>query len=110
MGLEQGKRFEVPGVEHLSTIYSIKEKLNGNQRFALDLNQTNFQYFEKKIHNSQIDLALGPESGFIEKEISYLESLGFQSISVSDNNLRTEIALTFILSQLEFILSKITRT
>jgi 16S rRNA (uracil1498-N3)-methyltransferase len=110
LGLEQGKRFEVPDVEHLSAIYSIKEKLNKNKRFVLDLNQKPFQYFENAILDNQIDLALGPESGFIEKEISYLESLGFQSISVSQNNLRTEIACTFILSQLEFVLSKITRT
>ncbi len=47
--------------------------------------------------------AVGPEGGWIEKELASLEGIGFQRISVSKATLRTEIALAATLAQWEML-------
>ncbi|HRG76781.1 MAG TPA: 16S rRNA (uracil(1498)-N(3))-methyltransferase, partial [Leptospiraceae bacterium] len=50
-----------------------------------------------------IQIILGPESGLIAEDIDYFLSLGFQTISVSENILRSEVALSFFLAQIELL-------
>jgi len=47
-------------------------------------------------------LALGPEGGFIPDEISALESIGFQSVSLGPRVLRTDTALAALAGRLYF--------
>jgi len=47
-------------------------------------------------------LALGPEGGFIPDEISALESIGFQSVSLGPRILRTDTALAALAGRLYF--------
>lgn len=45
---------------------------------------------------------LGPESGLVPEELDFWKKRGFSGIRVSKRVLRTETALAFLLSQLEF--------
>lgn len=46
-------------------------------------------------------IAIGPEGGWIDKELATLEEHGFQKVSVSKSILRSEIALAATLAQWE---------
>tara|TARA_R110002096_G_scaffold436038_2_gene665835 strand:- start:103665 stop:104381 length:717 start_codon:yes stop_codon:yes gene_type:complete len=48
-------------------------------------------------------IAIGPEGGWIAKELETLEQYNFQSVSISKAILRTEIALAAILAQWELL-------
>ncbi len=48
-------------------------------------------------------IAVGPEGGWIAKELSSFEGCGFQKISVSSSILRSEIALAATLAQWEMV-------
>ncbi len=50
-----------------------------------------------------VTFAIGPEGGWIEKELASLEGIGFQRISVSQATLRSEIALAATLAQWEML-------
>jgi 16S rRNA (uracil1498-N3)-methyltransferase len=50
-------------------------------------------------------IAVGPEGGWIAKEIASLEQSGFQKVSISKAILRSEIALAAILAQWELLTS-----
>lgn len=50
-----------------------------------------------------VTFAIGPEGGWVEKELASLEGIGFQRISVSQATLRSEIALAATLAQWEML-------
>jgi RsmE family RNA methyltransferase len=50
--------------------------------------------------NEPCTLVLGPEGGFIPNEISALERVGFQTVSLGPRILRTETALAALMSRL----------
>lgn len=48
--------------------------------------------------------ALGPEGGFIERELASLAGLGFQPLRLASGVLRSEVAVNVLLGQLELLL------
>ena len=54
-----------------------------------------------EINIDEINLAVGPEGGWVPYEIDMMESLGFKKFSLSRWTLRVETALTACLSQIE---------
>jgi len=50
--------------------------------------------------NQQTTLVIGPEGGFINKEIETLEQIGFQTVNLGKRILRTETAVPAIISRL----------
>lgn len=50
-----------------------------------------------------VSFAIGPEGGWIDKELTSLEAVGFMRISVSSATLRSEIALAATLAQWELL-------
>ncbi len=106
LGLEQGGRVVAPKIQVLKNKYKIKEHLTSGNRFLLDFNSkylTNLlQDFDFK---NTVQIVLGPESGFIDEDILFFQTLGFEKITVSENILRSEVALSFFLAQFELLKS-----
>ncbi|RHX86553.1 16S rRNA (uracil(1498)-N(3))-methyltransferase [Leptospira stimsonii] len=113
-GMEQGKNIFLPKVEldfknSLETILSEMEtKQNVHFRFLLDrkgksISRIIEEYHSKNTEYSHIRMfvAIGPESGFVKKEVDFWKGNHFESVSVSDKILRTETAVAFLLSRLE---------
>lgn len=48
--------------------------------------------------------ALGPEGGFVERELASLAELGFQPVRLATGVLRSEVAVSVLLGQLELLL------
>ena len=48
-------------------------------------------------------VAIGPEGGWIDRELASLEGLGFQRVQLGEAVLRVETAVTSILSQLALL-------
>ena len=56
--------------------------------------------------NDSIIIAIGPEGGFSEKEVSFLNSLGYVNISLGKRILRAETASIYALSVIGAYLEK----
>lgn len=80
---------------------------NCNQKFILDLNgaKSFLDYHQKEEINfsEPIHLAIGPERGFISKDIEYFKEAGFKSVKISSSVLRVEHAIYSAISQLEML-------
>jgi len=78
---------------------------NVPQKFILDLNgEDNFlQLAESLNFDTPITLAVGPERGFISKDIEHFHRAGFKSVKISSSILRVEHAIYSAVSQLELL-------
>ena len=104
LGLEQGGRVIAPKIQVLKNKYRIKEHLTDSSRFLLDFNHKYLTELSSDLYlKDSIQIILGPESGLIAEDIDYFATLGFQNISVSENILRSEVALSFFLAQIELL-------
>lgn len=99
---EQSKRTIIPKLE---TIIRINEL----EQYKSEINLVAYEN-ESQIHlrecikNSQsVTIICGPEGGFEESEINYLNSLGFKSVSLGKRILRAETASLYILSGIDFM-------
>ena len=104
LGLEQGGRVIAPKIQVLKNKYRIKEHLTEGSRFLLDFNCKYLTELESELNiTNSIQIVLGPESGLTLQDTEYFSKLGFQTISVSENILRSEVALSFLLAQIELL-------
>lgn len=104
LGLEQGGRVIAPKIQVLKNKYRIKEHLTEGSRFLLDFNCKYLTDLESELNfTGSIQIVLGPESGLTLQDSEYFSKLGFQTISVSENILRSEVALSFLLAQMELL-------
>ncbi len=104
LGLEQGGRVIAPKIQVLKNKYRIKEHLIEGSRFLLDFNSSYLIDLQAGLDfSNSIQVVLGPESGFVSEDTEYFQSLGFKNISVSENILRSEVALSFFLAQVELL-------
>ena len=105
---EQSHRLVVPSIEGVYQLNKIEKSL---------LPELCFVAYEKeagKTTNSFVGLEkaksigvfIGPEGGYDEKEIAYLNSLGVESISLGKRILRTETAAVYALSVISFMLER----
>ena len=81
---------------------------NVPQKFSLDLNgEVNFLHLAENLNfDTPITLAVGPERGFISKDIEHFHRAGFKSVKISSSILRVEHAIYSAVSQLELIKGK----
>jgi RsmE family RNA methyltransferase len=79
---------------------------NKPQKFILDL-KAEKSFLETKIDwNEPITLAIGPERGWIEEDLTHFHHAGFTSIKISSSILRVEHAVYSAISQLELLRSR----
>jgi len=100
---EQSKRINIPIVTEVKTlkelenesglkiVCSTKEKDNTIKKFL-----TNNKDYNK------INIVIGPEGGITPKEEEYLNSIGFNSISLGNNIMRVETVPIYILSVINY--------
>lgn len=106
LGLEQGKRVEMPSVEYS---FLSKEKINFNFPelcFLLDLEGKKIFEYNKYFNMNQckhIGLILGPEGGITEEDRKFFIQKNALPLKISLSTLRSEFALAFALSQLELV-------
>lgn len=104
LGLEQGGRVIAPKIQVLKNKYRIKDHLTEGSRLLLDFNCKYLTELQPGLNfTDSIQIVLGPESGLTSQDIEYFSKLGFQTISVSENILRSEVALSFLLAQIELL-------
>jgi len=53
-----------------------------------------------KVSKKEIVLAIGPEGGFLDKEVEAFAEIGFKPVNVGDRILRVETAVPFIIGRL----------
>lgn len=85
-------------------IYNPAEQYQGtSQKFVLDL-KTDKSFLDVELDFSKpITLAVGPERGFINDDITRLHHAGFTSVKISSSILRVEHAVYSAVSQLELL-------
>ncbi len=100
---EQSKRVNIPIITEVKTlkdlenesglkiVCSTKEKDNTIKKFLND----------NKDYN-KINIVIGPEGGIAPKEEEYLNSIGFESISLGNNIMRVETVPMYILSVINY--------
>ena len=106
---EQSHRNSIPQIVGVIPFKNIKkEDLSELNLVAYEkLSESNSFLDEMKVKNSKsISVFIGPEGGFEEEEINYLENLGVLPISLGKRILRTETAAVNILSVLSYIIEK----
>ena len=100
---EQSKRIDIPlitnvkvlkeleNIEGLKIVCSTKEKDNTIKKYLND----NKNY-------TSINVVIGPEGGISPKEEEYLNSIGFDSVSLGENIMRVETVPMYILSVINY--------
>lgn len=102
--VEQSHRVSIPiikdiiGLKELSNLeYSIKILCNTNEKS---------KNIKKVLQDSKkrdtIIIVVGPEGGFTDSEINYLENSGFISTSLGENILRAETVPLYVLSVINY--------
>ena len=108
-GLSQGKRTKPPKVtiHHKFKVFfnNFLSEANTNSSLLL-AHPDNSKYLGKEsiINSEQIIIAIGPEGGWNEYEINYMDEKGFKKFKLSENILRVETAVTASLAQIELLL------
>ena len=88
---EVKKLSDLKEIEGVKLVCSTKEKQNTIKMFL----QTNQSY-------DKINIVIGPEGGITLKEEEYLNSIGFESVSLGKRIMRVETVPMFILSVLNY--------
>ena len=101
LGLEQSKDTVLPKV----TLHKLFKPFVKNELPNIIINRDGFVAHPSPLSISQKRLgvpsvvAIGPEGGFIDKEIETFKSLGFSCVDFGPRILRVETAIPFILSR-----------
>ncbi|MFL0809626.1 MAG: 16S rRNA (uracil(1498)-N(3))-methyltransferase [Agarilytica sp.] len=103
LGLEQGVATQLPIVsKHLRFIPFVEDEL-----FSLSENSNKYiahpgETAGPAIHslNQELSLAVGPEGGFLEKEVTKFKNCGFEGIHLGQRILKVETAVPVLLAKL----------
>ncbi len=102
LGLEQGKATQPPAVHfHKRFIPFVEDTLPG---LLLDVDQALIAHpcdaTPTKLHTTLTALAVGPEGGFLDKEVQQFLNLGFSPLNLGDRILKVETAVPVALTKL----------
>jgi len=102
LGLEQSRDTRMPQV-HLRRLFKpfVFEELPGIARgkMALTAHPGPWEACPRHIGRPCV-LAMGPEGGFIEREVDSFAGIGFKTVHLGDRILRLETAVPYIISRL----------
>ena len=100
---EQSKRLDIPVIE-LKDSFKDLENIKGIN-LVCDTKEVNFN-FKKALKTldkyGTINIVIGPEGGLSDKEIEYLNKIGFKSVSLGNRILRVETVPLYILSIINY--------
>ncbi len=100
--LSQCKRVFRCKIEPVSDLSTVKLSVNNyKNKIGLDPSGPNINKLKLDVTGSTIFI-IGPEGGFTEQELEEIRSWGIELYSISDNILRTETAVFYMLSVLNF--------
>ena len=109
--LEQVWDSRVPEIcVHRSFEYFLKNRLSAiapseaSLRIVAHPNGKELNLEQHHSSNTAAVVAIGPERGWSSREIELLEAQGFRLTGLGERVLRVEVALTFLLGQLELLL------
>ena len=102
---EQSRRQSLPFIDNYTKVKNIKLD---DDTLGLIAYENNGDY--KSLSNAlneldkynKVAIVIGPEGGFSEDEVSYLQSIGFKNVSLGKRILRSETASMYLLSVLAF--------
>ena len=100
---EQSKRIDIPEIESVKTLKDL-ENIEGLKIVCStkEKNNTIKKYLNKNKNFNCINFVVGPEGGISPKEEEYLNSIGFESVSLGTNIMRVETVPMFLLSVLNY--------
>jgi 16S rRNA (uracil1498-N3)-methyltransferase len=99
---EQSKRTIIPKLETIIRINELEQYKSEINLVAYE-NESHIHLRECINSKRSITIICGPEGGFEESEINYLNSQGFKSVSLGKRILRAETAGLYILSGIDFM-------
>ena len=96
VAMKQTLKTKLPIIDGVLDIYDFISKIDDNNRFIChledELNNSIFNYKNKFTKNKSSCILIGPEGDFTKNEISLAENIGFISITLGTNRLRSETA------------------
>ncbi|KAK1445158.1 ribosomal RNA small subunit methyltransferase E like protein [Babesia gibsoni] len=113
LGMEQGVTTFMPKVELFRSLGALQRNLKDDTyRIKLiahpDTENTLGSLGIHKLDQGPILVAIGPEGGWVDSEVSFYKDCGFKPFNVGETILRTEVASVAILAQLKLLLSDTT--
>lgn len=99
---EQSKRTLIPKLESIIRINELEQYKSDINLVAYE-NENNTHLRECIKKSQSVTIICGPEGGFEESEINYLNSQGYISVSLGKRILRAETAGLYILSGIDFM-------
>ena len=97
---EQCHRLLIPNIVGVINFNDIKSYLSKHNllAFEMDAGRTSSLHEELDNVSGDVSIIVGPEGGFDNKEISYLDDIGFHHVSLGKRILRCETAAIYALS------------
>ena len=100
---EQSKRVNIPIVTEVKSLREIENE-NGLKIVCSTKEKDNTikKFLTNNKDYNKINIVIGPEGGITPKEEEYLNSIGFNSISLGNNIMRVETVPIYILSVINY--------
>jgi len=100
---EQSKRVNIPIVTEVKSLREIENE-NGLKIVCSTKEKDNTikKFLNNNKNYNKINIVIGPEGGITPKEEEYLNSIGFNSISLGNNIMRVETVPIYILSVINY--------
>lgn len=100
---EQSKRVNIPIVTEVKILKEL-DNIDGIKLVCSTKEKDNTikKYLKNNSGYNKINIVIGPEGGISPKEEEYLNSIGFESVSLGNNIMRVETVPIYILSVINY--------